>query len=298
MKISFQLITDLSLILIGIVAAGFGLKGFLLPNHLIDGGVTGISMLISALYNIPLFILLLIINMPFIVLGFKKMGYRFALKSTLAITGLALCLFFIEFPLVTHDKLLTSIFGGIFLGFGIGLTIRSGAVLDGTEIAALYVNQSKYKLKVGDVILLFNILIFASAAFLLGIEPAMYSVLTYISASKTMDFLIHGLEQYNTMIIISPKYTAIRDTILSTLKRNIFSYSIYESLNNDKHEVLYCVVTRLEVINIRKIIHQIDPVAFITVHPLASAEGASINSVDTRIKLAAHQSSAVHTLFD
>jgi len=286
MKITLQFITDLSMILIGIIAAGFGLKGFLLPNHFIDGGVTGISMLISTLYNIPLFILLLIINMPFVVLGFRKMGYRFALKSALAITGLSFCLFFVEFPIVTHDMLLTAIFGGMFLGFGVGLAIRSGAVLDGTEIAALYINRSKYKLKVGDFILLCNILIFASAAFLLGIEPAMYSVLTYISASKTMDFLVHGLEQYNTMIIVSPEYTAIRDVILSKLKRNIFSYSIYESLDNNKHEVLYCVVTRLEVINVRKIIQQIDPLAFITVHPLASAEGASIDSVDARIKLA------------
>jgi uncharacterized membrane-anchored protein YitT (DUF2179 family) len=192
--------------------------------------------------------------------------------------------FFIEFPTITQDKLLTAIFGGVFLGIGVGLTIHGGAVLDGTEIAALYINQSKYKLKVGDVILVFNILIFTLVAFFLGIELAMYSILTYASASKSMDFLIHGLEQYNTMIIVSAKYKPIRDAVLASLKRNILSYPVYESLDNQRQEVLYCVVTRLEVINIRKIIKDIDPLAFITVHPLASAEGASIDCVDARLK--------------
>jgi uncharacterized membrane-anchored protein YitT (DUF2179 family) len=185
---------DTGLILSGILSAGLGLKGFLLSSHFIDGGVTGISMLLANVLGWQLAILIPVINLPFIALGYRQIGKAFAIRSTLAIAGLSLCLAFIKFPDVTPDKLLTAVFGGFFIGAGIGLAIRGGAVLDGTEIAALLISKSSHLLRVGDVILLLNIVIFSAAAFFLGIESALYSMLTYFAASKTIDFMINGVD--------------------------------------------------------------------------------------------------------
>ena len=186
-------IFNLGLIVAGIFSAAFGLKGFLLSSHFIDGGVTGISMLLASALGFPLAVLILIINLPFIAIGYRQIGKSFALKSALAIAGLSLCLAFVKFPDVTPDKLLTAVFGGFFIGAGIGLAMRGGAVLDGTEIAALLISKSSAVLKVGDVILILNIFIFASATFLLGVESALYSMLTYFAASKTVDFIVYGI---------------------------------------------------------------------------------------------------------
>src|SRR5215470_15311825 len=187
------------LILLGILSAGMGLKGFLLSSRFIDGGVTGISMLLADLVGLRLSVWLLIVNLPFIAIGYRQIGRVFALKSALAIAGLSLCLFVVPYPDVTPDKLLTAVFGGFFIGAGIGLAIRGGGVLDGTEIAALLVSRSSHLLKVGDVILILNIVIFLTAAYFLGVESALYSILTYAAASKTVDFLLHGIEQYTAI---------------------------------------------------------------------------------------------------
>src|SRR6202000_598940 len=178
---------SLVLMLFGILSAAMGLKGFLLSSRFIDGGVPGISMLIAETTGAPLSILIFVINMPFLFLGYRRLGITFAIKSATAITGLALCLAFVHFPDVTHDNLLTAVFGGFFIGVGIGLAIRAGAVLDGTEIAALLVSKRMQLLKVSDVILLLNVIIFSAAALFLGIESALYSILTYFSASKMID---------------------------------------------------------------------------------------------------------------
>src|SRR3954470_11701910 len=201
------------LIILGILCAGLGLKGFLLSSRFIDGGVTGISMLLADVLGFPLAILILIINLPFIAIGYRQIGGKFAVKSALAIAGLSLCIAFVKYPDVTPDKLLTAVFGGFFIGAGIGLAIRGGAVLDGTEIAALLISRSSHLLKVGDVILILNIFIFSAAAIFLGIESALYSILTYFAASKTIDFLIHGIEEYTAIIIISDKNDEIRQAI-------------------------------------------------------------------------------------
>src|SRR6267142_6681491 len=154
-----------TLVILGIFSAGLGLKGFLLSSHFIDGGVTGVSMLLADVLSVPLSILILVINLPFIALAYRQIGRAFAIKSTLAIAGLSLCLAFVKYPDVTPDKLLTAIFGGFFIGAGIGLAIRGGAVLDGTEIAALLVSRNVHILRVADVILALNIVIFLTAAF-------------------------------------------------------------------------------------------------------------------------------------
>jgi len=267
---------DFVLIVLGILSAGLGLKGFLLSSHFIDGGVTGVSMLLANVLGWPLSILILVINLPFIALGYRQIGRTFAVKSTLAIAGLAVCLAFVKYPDVTPDKLLTAVFGGFFIGAGIGLAIRGGAVLDGTEIAALLISKSSHILKVGDVILLLNIVIFSAAAFFLGIESALYSMLTYFAASKTVDFLIHGVEEYTAIIITSERSEEIRTAIVRDLQRGVTVYKGRGGMSDTEQDILFCVVTRLEIGRIKTAAHEIDRDAFIVVHPLADAQGGVI----------------------
>lgn len=264
------------LIILGIFSMGLGVKGFLLSSHFIDGGVTGVSMLLANVLGWPLSILILVINLPFIALGYKQIGKEFAIKSALTIAGLSLCLAFVKFPDVTPDKLLTAVFGGFFIGAGIGLAIRGGAVLDGTEIAALLVSKGSHLLKVGDVILILNIFIFAAAAFFLGIEPALYSMLTYFAASKTIDFLLHGLEEYTAVIIISERNDEIRQAIIMTLSRGVTVFKGRGGMSDAEQDILFCVVTRLEIGRVKTVAVEIDPTAFIVVHPLADVDGGVI----------------------
>lgn len=264
------------LIILGILAAGMGLKGFLLSSRFIDGGVTGISMLLSDVLGFKLSLLILVINLPFIALGYRQIGGKFAIKSVLAIAGLSVCLAFIKYPDVTPDKLLTAVFGGFFIGAGIGLAMRGGAVLDGTEIAALLVSKSSQLLKVGDVILLLNIVIFGAAAFFLGIESALYSMLTYFAASKTVDFLVYGVEEYHGIIIVSQKSEEIRLAILNFLNRGVTVYQGRGGLTETEQDILYCVVTRLEISKVKSTAEEIDPSAFIVIHHVADASGGTI----------------------
>jgi uncharacterized membrane-anchored protein YitT (DUF2179 family) len=266
------------LIILGIFSAAMGIEGFLLSSHFIDGGVTGISMLVSQVLGIPLALLLVIINLPFIVIGYRQIGAKFALKTSAAIVGLALCLFLVNFPDVTSDKLLTAVFGGFFLGGGIGLAIRGGGVLDGTEIAALLISRKSHLLKVGDVILILNIFIFLAAAFFLGVESALYSILTYIAASKTIDFLVHGVEEYTAILIVSAKSEEIRGTIVDKLHRGVTVLKGSGGMGSkgvvsEEQSILYCVVTRLEIGTIKQVATGIDPAAFITTHSLNDVEG-------------------------
>jgi uncharacterized membrane-anchored protein YitT (DUF2179 family) len=281
MKRAIRELINTALIVLGIFSAGFGLKGFLLSSHFIDGGVTGVSMLLSDVLKLPLSILILLINIPFIALGYRQIGKKFAIKSTLAIAGLSACLAFVNYPDVTPDKLLTAVFGGFFIGAGIGLAIRGGAVLDGTEIAALLVSKKSHLLKVGDVILILNIFIFLAAAFFLGVEPALYSILTYVAASKTIDFIIHGIEEYTAITIISTKSEDIKEAIIGGLHRGVTVYKGSGGMGSKgvsdlEQSILYCVVTRLEIGNVKDVVKEIDPTAFVTTHSLSDVEGGLI----------------------
>ena len=276
MREFFREVKNLLLIVLGILSAGLGLKGFLLSSRFIDGGVTGISMLLADVFGIPLAILILVINLPFIAIGYRQVSGKFAVKSALAIAGLSLCLAFVKYPDVTPDKLLTAVFGGFFIGAGIGLAIRGGAVLDGTEIAALLISKSSHYLKVGDVILVLNLFIFSAAAFILGIESAMYSILTYFAASKTIDFLIHGIEEYTAIIVISDKHEEIREAIIRSLGRGVTVYKGRGGRSDVEQDILYCVVTRLEIGSVKRVAVEIDGKAFIIVHALADVQGGVI----------------------
>ncbi len=215
---------DIVLIIAGILSASFGFKGFLLTNHFIDGGATGISLLISALTSIPLYLLIILINIPFVILGAITIGKQFAIKTALAIIGLAICLAVVEFPNITDDKLLVAVFGGIFLGTGIGLTMRGGGVIDGTEVLAIYLSK-KIGVTIGDIIIVINVIIFGSAAFLLSIEIALYSMITYFAASKMVDFIVEGIDEYIGVTIVSSHCEEIRMMIINVLGRGVTVYS-------------------------------------------------------------------------
>jgi uncharacterized membrane-anchored protein YitT (DUF2179 family) len=270
-------ISNFVFIILGILSAGMGVKGFLLSSHFIDGGVTGVSMLLSQVAGLPLSILLFVINIPFLILGYKRLGISFALKSVLSIGGLSLCLAFIYFPDVTHDKLLTAVFGGFFIGVGIGLAIKGGAVLDGTEIAALLVSKQTQLLKVSDVILLLNVVIFTAALFFLGVESALYSILTYLSASKMVDFILNGIEQYTGITVVSLKGEAIRIAI-TRMGRGVTVYKGQHGYGKDGHvndprDIIFTVATRFEIPSIKKKILEIDPSAFIVQQSIDDTTG-------------------------
>jgi uncharacterized membrane-anchored protein YitT (DUF2179 family) len=276
MKTFARATRSILLIVLGIFSAAFGLKGFLLSSHFIDGGVTGVSMLLSNVLGWPLSLLILIINVPFIVIAYRQIGRFFAVRSVLAIAGLSLCLALMKFPDVTADRLLTAVFGGFFIGAGIGLAIRGGAVLDGTEIAALLISKGSHILKVGDVILILNVVIFSSAAFFLGIDSALYSMLTYFAASKTVDFLIHGVEEHTAIIIVSERSEPIRQGIIQRLQRGVTVFKGKGGLTNQDQDILYCVVTRLEIGRVKSVVQDFDEGAFMVVHGLADAEGGVV----------------------
>lgn len=278
--ITWQLLRDFLFISLGILAAGFGLKGFLLPNGFIDGGVTGISLLINELTDYSLSILIVVINIPFIVLGYFQIDKSFVVKSILAIVGLAIILVLIDYPIITSDKLLVAVFGGFFLGAGIGLSVRGGGVLDGTEVLAIYLSR-KTGLSIGDFVLIFNILIFSTAAYFLSIEVALYSILTYLSASKTMDFIIEGVEEYIGVTIISSHHEKIQMMIIEELGKGITIYQGKEGFgkhgeNPDSTNIIYCVITRLEIGKFQNEILKIDPTAFIVMNSVRNLKGGMI----------------------
>ncbi len=273
-------VKDALLLSLAVVLASVGLKGFLLPNQFLDGGVTGISLLIQAKWGWDLSVLILVLNIPFVFLGYKQVNLIFAIKSALAIVGLAILVHFIQIPVVTNDKLLISVFGGVFLGGGIGFAMRGGGVIDGTEVMAVTVSR-KSTLTVGDFITVFNIVLFFVAAWVFGIERAMYSTLTYFAASKTVDFIINGWEEYIGVTIISHHSTTIEKVIR---KRLLGGLTIYKgefgfrdvSPSHENKRIIFCAITRLEVSNLIDEVERIDPNAFIIQHPIKDTKGGLI----------------------
>jgi uncharacterized membrane-anchored protein YitT (DUF2179 family) len=275
-----QQIKDALFIIAGIVSAGFGLKSFLLPNHFLDGGVMGISLLINAVTEFDVSILLVLLNIPFVIIGYFHISKVFAWKTFIAIIGLSLILAFIDFPLITSDRLLIAFFGGFFLGMGIGLSIRGGCVLDGTEVLAIYTSR-KTTLSIGDFILFLNILIFGTAAYLLDIEVALYAILTFLVASKTVDFIVHGIEEYTSVIIVSPKSEKIQEAIIDKMGRGVTVLKGMSGFGKNGRQkigvdILYSVVTRLELQQMREEILKIDEQAFVVESRVNDIQGGMI----------------------
>jgi len=274
-----RLFKDAILISIGIASAAFGLESFLIPSKFIDGGVTGISLLLSQITFIPLYVFLLLINLPFVFLGYRMINKQFAIKTAIAISGLALCVATIHFPVLTHDKVLVAIFGGFFLGAGIGLSVRGGAVLDGTEVLAIFLSR-KFGTTIGEVIIAINILIFGTAAYILSIETALYAMITYLAASRTLDFIIEGIEEYTGVTIISPHSEEIRQMIINNMGRGVTVYKGKRGYGKRGEtgdvDIVYTVITRLELNKLNTEIKKIDPHSFVVMNSVRDAKGRMI----------------------
>jgi uncharacterized membrane-anchored protein YitT (DUF2179 family) len=280
LKVSVKsFIRDVVLIVTGIASASFGLKGFLLPNDFIDGGATGIALLFNELTYATLPLMLILINIPFILLGYNVIGKQFAIKAALAIAGLALSTAFIDFPHVTNDKLLVAVFGGFFLGAGIGFTIRGGAVIDGTEVLALYLSR-RFSTTVGDIITIINVIIFGVSAYLLSVDIALYAMVTYLAASKTVDFIIEGIEEYTGVTIISTHNIEIKQMIIDKLGRGITVFKGKGGFGKqgevDERDIIYTVITRLEISKLNTEIQKIDPNAFVVMNTIKDIKGGMI----------------------
>lgn len=275
-----HVVKEYFLIILGVASASFGLGGFLFPNSFIDGGVVGISLILTELTPISLSIWIVIINLPFLLLGYSVISRVFAFRSIVAIFMLAVTVHFIEFPTITDDNLLIAVFGGFFLGLGIGLAIRGGSVIDGTEVLAVYISR-KTSLTIGDVILIFNIMIFSIGAYVFTVEVALYAILTYLATAKTVDFVVDGIEEYIAVTIISPLSEEIRQAITGKLGRGCTIYQGKGGYNKDgsglkETTIVYSIITRLEIASLKTEIDKIDSKAFIVMHSVKDVKGGMI----------------------
>ncbi len=270
---------DIFLITAGIFSAGFGLESFLIPNNFIDGGATGIALLLAGIFDLNLPMLLLLINIPFLILAYNVISKSFAIRAAIAIAFLALVIATVNFPDITQDKLLVSVFGGFFLGAGIGLTVRGTAVLDGTEVLAIALSR-KTGLTIGDIILLINILIFSTAAYFISIETALYSIITYLAASKTLDFIIEGIEEYTGITIVSSHSEEIRSMVTEKLGMGVTVYKgkrgFGKNGSQNDTDIIFTVITRLEISKLRAEIEKIDPNAFVVMNSVKDTRGGMI----------------------
>jgi uncharacterized membrane-anchored protein YitT (DUF2179 family) len=223
--------------------------------------------------------LIVCVNIPFIILAYNILGKTFAIKTSLAITGLAVCLATVTFPDITQDNLLVAVFGGFFLGAGIGLSVRGGAVIDGTEVLAIYLSR-KFGTTIGDIIIMINVLIFSTAAYFLSIEIALYSMITYLSASKTLDFIIEGIEEYIGVTIISSHHEEIRQMIIQIMGRGVTIYNgkrgFGKTGDTREMDIVYTVVTRLELNKLNIEIEKIDPNSFVVMSSIKDTKGGMI----------------------
>ncbi len=272
-------IKDSVFIIIGVFSAGFGLKGFLLPNQFIDGGATGISLLLENITKIDLSYLLILVNIPFIFLASKTFNLKFAIRSILAISLLAIVVHYVDYPIITEDKLLIAVFGGFFLGLGIGMSMRGGSVIDGTEVLAIFLSR-KLSLTIGDVLLIINIIIFSFGAYILSVETALYAILTYLAAAKTVDFVVDGVEEYVGVTIISNHHETIRIMLIEKLRRACTIYAGKggygtQGKSYDK-DIIYTIVTRLELAKLQTEIDKIDKNAFVVMGTVKDLKGGMI----------------------
>ena len=276
-KVSYA-IQDTIYIVLGILFSAFAMKSFLVPNHFLDGGVTGISLLGHEVFHWNLGLLLILTNIPFIIMGAYQINKAFAVKTFLAVIGLAIALHFGEFPTITSDKLLVSIFGGFFLGLGIGLAMRAGCAIDGLEVLALY-TLKKTSFTVTEVIMAMNIIIFLSAGIHFGLETALYAMLTYYVAMRTIDYVVEGLEAYTGVTIISGMSEEVKEALVLKLGRGITVYKGERGFMKETYDIshdcdiVFTVITRLEVRKLKNVVHAIDPKAFVFTHTIKETAG-------------------------
>ncbi len=276
-------IKNLLQIIIGSAMAVFAMKGFMIPNRFMDGGITGISILLHEISHLNIIIFILLFNLPFIFLGYKKIGKTFAVQTSIAILLLAVGLLFVDIHPVTSDKLLIAIFGGILIGTGVGLVIRSGGVIDGAEVIAVFTKR-RTGFSNSEIIMLFNTFIFAGAAFHFGMETAMYSLITYYAATRATDYVVDGIEQYTAIHIISSQQEKVKALIVNELGKGITVYKGERGylpgsfdIKTDC-EIIVTIVSRLEINHIQEAVIAIDPGAFIHTHSINEATGGIIKN--------------------
>ncbi len=266
------------LTVIGVVIAGFALKGFLVPNHFFDGGVTGISLLVHEVYGFNLAVVIILLNIPFIIVSFFTVSKTFAFRALLSVVLLGMCLILLPTFALTSDKLIISIFGGAFLGIGVGLVMRAGAALDGIEVLALY-TLKRTSFTIYEIILGINIIIFTLAGLQFGIETALYSILTYFTATKSIDYVVEGLQAYTGVTIISGKSEVIKHQLVNHLGRGITVYKGERGFlpgNFDQSadcDIIFTVITRLELRKLKNLINEVDPQAFVFANTIKEASG-------------------------
>jgi len=276
-----ELLQDVLLMVFGAAIAGIALKCFLVPNRFFDGGVTGFSLLVHELYHINLTAVIISLNIPFIIISYFSVGKRFAIRTFISIVLLGICLYYIPEFAVTNDKLLVAIFGGVFLGIGIGLIMRAGAALDGIEVLALY-TLKRTSFTITEIILGINILIFSIAAFKFGIQTSLYSVLTYFAATSTINYVVEGLQAYTGVTIISGKSEEIKYQIVNNLGRGITVYKGERGFLPGKFDVssdcdiIFTVVTRLEMRKLKNLVYNVDANAFVFASTIKEASGGII----------------------
>lgn len=274
-------IVEYLVLTLGSVIAAFALEQFLIPNTILDGGVTGISIIIYKVTNVPLSVLVLLINIPFIYIGYKNLGKRFLFRTIYSMLVFSLFLSFFEmFSPLTEEILLATVFGGAILGVGVGLIIKSGGCNDGTESVAMVISK-KTSLSVGQIVLMFNLVIYVVAGFIFGFDRAMYSLLTYIITFKVIDFVSEGLEQAKAAMIITDKGTNISEEIYKRLGRTTTKIRAKGLISGEK-EVMYCVLTRIEIFELRHIIEELDESAFVTITDVSDIIGDHIKSTNKK----------------
>ncbi|MEI8048847.1 MAG: YitT family protein [Bacteroidota bacterium] len=270
-------------IFIGSAMAVFAMKGFMIPNQFMDGGVTGISILLHEISHINISIFIFVFNLPFIYLGYKRIGKTFAVQTSLAVILLTMGLLFIDLQPVTTDRLLIAIFGGILIGTGVGLVIRSGGVIDGAEVIAVFTRR-RIGFSNSEIIMIFNTFIFAGAAFHFGIETAMYSLITYYAATRATDYVVDGIEQYTAINIISSQQDKIKDLLVNEMGKGITVYKGERGylpgsfdIKTDC-EIIVTIVTRLEISQIEEAVAGIDPKAFVYSQSINEATGGILKA--------------------
>jgi len=276
--------SDIIFLILGVLSASFALKSFLVPNHFLDGGVTGISILLYEIYGWDLGLVLILLNIPFILLSFSKVGRNFALRSTLTVVLIALTMQFVQFPELTHDKLLVAMFGGFFMGIAVGLCMRGGGTFDGMEVVVLMTTR-KSSFSITEVILGMNIVIFIIAAIFMKVETALYAILTYIIAGQTTKYVIEGIEAYTGVTIVSAKSEEIKRALVMELDRGITVYKGERGFMKKSFEkstevdIIFTVVTRLEVRRLRDTVYEIDPKAFIFTQTVREPQGGIVKEI-------------------
>lgn len=261
---------------IGAIIYSAGLNLFLIPNHIIDGGVTGISLLVQALTGVPFSVLIVVLNLPFFYLGYKRLGAGLAVSATYAIVILSLCSsYFEQMKPATTDPFLSTIFGGIIIGIGVGIVIKSGGSTDGTEIVAIWMDN-RTSFSVGEIIMFFNFFILGAAGFVFSWNSAMYSLIAYFICSRMIDAVSTGLDSSKGIFIVTTEYDQVSDAIVHDMHRAVTRLHGQGGFLKDDKDVLYCVVTRLEVTKLKQVVHGIDPSAFLSVFDVQEVQGGLV----------------------